>query len=122
MDGGDEDATTSNAASNAATNNASSNTTTRDSMSSTAASVTSQSTNPRGTMYVADASGTAKGGHIEYLIDISHAGDNWFTWKRFREFEQLQRMLAKEGIRADIPVSSSWPMRCDAYFMSTLRL
>ncbi len=48
-------------------------------------SVSSVTTTTRGTVYAPDSSGTTKGGHIEYLIDISHAGDNWFTWKRYND-------------------------------------
>ena len=64
--------------------------TTRESLS--ASSVTTTTTT-RGTVYAPEGSGTSKGGHIEYLIDISHAGDNWFTWKRYTDLNPNYRLV-----------------------------
>lgn len=50
--------------------------------------------------------GGGAGGHVKYLVAIEHGGDKWQTWKRYREFEALNRNLIKEGVRPDVPLPS----------------
>jgi len=53
-------------------------------------------------MNISGGSGTL--GHIEYLVVVSHLYDEWFGYKRFREFEQLKNALAREGIKTEVPL------------------
>ena len=58
-------------------------------------------------MYVVISNGKeAAKGHIEYLVNVSHGGDNWKIWKRYREFEQLNKALLREGIKVVVPLPS----------------
>ena len=51
---------------------------------------------------IMNISGTGTLGHIEYLVVVSHLYDEWFVYKRFREFEQLNKALAREGIKTEV--------------------
>lgn len=50
-------------------------------------------------------SNATTGGHVKYVIDITHGDDKWQTARRYREFEQLHKTLLKEGVRPDANVS-----------------
>lgn len=61
----------------------------------------------RESLYVVSSNGKeATKGHIEYLVNVSHGGDNWKIWKRYREFEQLNKALLREGIKVDVSLPS----------------
>ncbi len=60
----------------------------------------------RESLYMVSANGKESKGHIEYLVNVSHGGDQWKIWKRFREFEHLNRCLLREGIKLSVPLPS----------------
>lgn len=55
----------------------------------------------------AQLTGSAAGGsHVEYLVVIKHAEEEWEIWKRFSEFKAWNRLLTKEGVRPEVSFPS----------------
>jgi hypothetical protein len=53
------------------------------------------------------ATSTTSASFVKYFIDVTHGNENtWQIFRRYKEFEQLHKMLLKEGIKPDATVSA----------------